>query len=927
MTARLPPTQSWNGAAPVIARIAGLPASTMEAFTSEPCRRAIEDALQLRRELERTRAEIVDGLHAAIPGSSPAARRFLLGVKRDLWNGREVRCRRSSPEWPRFVEVAGPLADRLLEIEERAAAWEDAFAVLFGHEQDRQSRALVDLVEDPGFRRALALTSPQLARGRRRLAERPPACYGRKERKLQESLLRYASRAALKLSPFSTFTRLGLGLIESGTGDGALRLTGPPWSESSIFRIKRYLLDQFCQALLRYPPFRDELCVELNDTIEEAEPGVFRFIRPGYRGIDENRKAMRLFPPCLVRLPLGATWWARIRAALGGSPVPFHALVARLQESALPGAARAEIEPRVTKLLEIGFLCSLLPWPSNEVHLEARVLSHLQTLPRDPPLDRMIAALERIVALEAAFAVAAVPEQSVEEISRLLDEVWRAAAALAGLDQAAQYVRGDRIDVFEDVFLQPSAESSRLDPVVRLAAATAQEMLRSIDPVLRLSALYQHRFEFLSSLSHIAARQWPRRREMGILELLGAIQPLWREYLQLKRAAWRERATRQSFNPLGLPQLDALAGLRERIWRETVACYSSCDGETLISGEALSSVLAEVPEGCAPLVGACLFVQPADARGRLWVVNGLFEGTGRYGSRFTTVMPAGMRDRYTAHLTACSRLEADEVELLDLMCIQGDTLNLHFPQTPRILQIPGESAAVPENRKLRLRDLNVRFSPDPKVLPCLVDAAGRRYLPVHLGGTNLRYMPVLLKFLAAFGPGDLQPAVPPPQTRTAGDVHLLERLRIDRLVLRRKRWIFPARLLLDRVEQRSAARAFAELNQWRLAHGIPDRVFMIEKVPHEHIGEFYKPQFVDLTSPLFLPIVRSVLSSSKGMISIDEMLPPAEAFPSDCRGERWAAEVQLDSLVVRSVNILSDSFATPFGALPERASIGGREAL
>ncbi len=891
--------QAPNGTAPVIARIAGLPASTMEPFASRACREAVEEIFRLDRDLLLLRAALVDRLHAAIPNAPPAARRFLLDVKRDCFNGRDIRGRRTSADWRLVAEAAGPLAGRLVDVEEQAAGWEEDFESLYRRERDRQSRALCELVEEHAFRRALALTSPQLTRSRRRLVEMPPGAYGRKERKLEESLLRYASRAALKLSPFSTFTRLALGMVAPAT-DGPLRLGGLPWAERSILRLKRYLLDQYCQALLRYPPFRDELPVVLNDTAEEAEPGQVRFLRAAFRGIDEERKGMRLFPPTMVRLRLSESWMERIRAALAGPPASLRTLVARLEESAPEATARAEAEPQVSELLEIGFLRSLLPWPSNEVHLERVMLAHLQTLPRDPLLDRMIDGLERIVTLEEAYPEAAVPEQSVEEISHLLDEVWRTVAELGSLDEAAQYVRSDRVDVFEDVFLEPCREGARPRPVVQLSAKTAQQVLASVEPAARLSALHQNRYEFLASLGHFAAHTWPGRREVGILELLGAVQPLWRDYLQLKRAAWRERAIRQSFNPFGLPHLARFAELRERIWREAAGCLSSRDGETVISRSALAELLAEVPEECAPAVGTCLFLQPADPEGRLWIVNGLFEGTGRYGSRFTSVMPDDVRDFYTAHLTACSRLE-DGVELLDLMCTQGDTLNLHFPQTPRVLEIPGEAVRISEVRKLRLRDLRVRFSPDPRALPSLVDTGGRRYLPVHLGGTNLRYMPVVLKFLAALGPGDLHPVVPAPRARMAGDVQVVERLRIGRAVLRRRRWVFPARHLLVRLDQRSEAKAFAALNRWRLAQGIPDRVFMIEKVPHEYIAEFYKPQFVDFTSPLFLSVVRSVLGASTGTVSIDEMLPTPEAFPADSRGRRWASEVQLDSLVMGPV--------------------------
>jgi hypothetical protein len=211
---------------------------------------------------------------------------------------------------------------------------------------------------------------------------------------------------------------------------------------------------------------------------------------------------------------------------------------------------------------------------------------------------------------------------------------------------------------------------------------------------------------------------------------------------------------------------------------------------------------------------------------------------------------------------------------------------------------------VPTARKLRLHDLRIRFSGDADALPTVVGARSQRYLPVHLGGTNLRYMPVLLKFLSAFGPGDLKPMVPPPTSRTAGDAIALERLRIGNVILRRRRWISPAQPLLQKISVDSDARSFEVLNRWRLSLGIPDRVFVVEKIQNDYLDDYYKPQYIDFTSPMFLSVFRSVLASGIRQINVDEMLPTPEVFPSDASGVRWGLELQLDGLVLNTSPVL-----------------------
>src|SRR4029077_4252354 len=83
----------------------------------------------------------------------------------------------------------------------------------------RQERAsLVQFLGNRAFVRGVALSSPDIAQHLDRLTGREPDGFGRREKNLCLTLLRYASRAALKLSPFSTLTRTGLGRVTDDAG-------------------------------------------------------------------------------------------------------------------------------------------------------------------------------------------------------------------------------------------------------------------------------------------------------------------------------------------------------------------------------------------------------------------------------------------------------------------------------------------------------------------------------------------------------------------------------------------------------------------------------------------------------------------------------------------------------------------------------------
>ena len=880
---------------PFIVRVAGLPAEAIDGFTSEALARQLARGRELEAEVERARSEMVDGLFAAILGAPVERRRFLLQVKRDCFNGKPLARHRSSPLWPELEAVCGAAANRLLSLEEDLAAWEGETEEDFRSARGAQRRWLLELSRDPVLRRGLTLASPELVANLNRL-ERPDNAFGRKERSLEASLLRYTSRAIVKLSPYSTFTRLALGVVKEGLPPGAARYVGASWSSRSLLRLKRYLLDQVNQALLRYPPVRRSLPVALNNTLEEASRGRYRYLRLGYWDVHPESGELRYFFDSFVQMNLDPGRFERLQAILGAGARPYGELV-----SALPGddAAGESAEAFIDRLLRFGFLYSELPWPSNDGHLEKSMLAFLGRWPGDEGLAKLHDLVERLVALEEGYPQTPAPVASLEEIDRIIDETWQVASGLGGFSPGVSRRRSRKGCYYEDVFLlaEPRPEGRQ---VLELPGETARQLLASTHPLVRLAYLHSNRHDFLHSLAAFMLQRWPGRREVGFLELFSAAQPLWKELSQYKVDTRPPGGLLTAFNPLGLERIEELRRLKEEIWSQVDRWHDAGPVENRISGAALAALLEPAPPRYAPTVGACLLVQMADPEGRLWVLNRLYEGTGRYASRFTPVMDEESRRRYTEHYTSRSAGWHDgrEMEFLDLLRPQGDTLNVHSLQTARILELPGEPSHLPASRLLSLRDLRVRVD-EESLLPYLVDASGRELQALHLGGTGPLFMPPLMRFLAMLGPGEILPVFPPRPGIPTGDATVRNRLTIDNVVLQRKRWIFyPGAIPTHFSELREEA-AFLAINRWRLDRGLPERMFLLEATPHFVLADRYKPQYIDFTSPLFVSLFRSALKTSAAPLVLEEPLPAPGVLPRDTAGNRWAVELQLDSFTLR----------------------------
>ena len=907
---------------PVLVRLAGLPAATMAPFRSPSCAECLAALDHHDDALAGARSAMVDRLFDAIHGAEPERRHFLLGVKRDCYNGRPLERHRDDPQWPLLEEIGGPLAAEILALETTRDTAYRALEQTYGEERDRERRALPELLDNPGLLRGLALASPVLVANVDRLRGADPGSYDRKTRKQAESLLRYASRAALKLSPYSTLTRVALGVATEDEPTAEIHLAPGPWDERSLMRLKRYSLNQHIEMLLRYDPFRVDLPLELNKTVEESAPGQYRFLRMGSWQADPKTRRLSFQRDALVSVALGGSLVGWLLDNLRNrDPLPTYRQVIETLAAELSGAegpndtSRAQVAQALEQLIQVGFLRFRLPWPTNELHLERRLLDHLRGLGLgpDPGLQPIVDELATLVEHELGYASTDRPLASVQILDRQLHRLSESMAALGTYGPGVRCQIIPKGNFFEDVFVTPRRATEEAGPgtpppFLRLPRATADELLATTRPLVRLSDLFDSRLELGLTIAGFLRRQGPGRREIGLLELFGAFQPLWKRFLE--HSVSRQRAAGEPFDPLGLESIAELAALRQRLGDELARRVEASEGEageTRLDPAELAAVAAQIPDDLTLPIGAALLLQPADATGERWVVNQWLKGTGRSGSRFTAGMDPRTRRGYAEHLVERSALRhrGRRFELLDLMCVQGDTLNVHVPQTRWALELPGLPSDLPPERRRSPTDLRLALEAED-LLPTLVDGTGRAFLPVHLGVSGLVFMPTLIRFLSVLGVGEHRTVGPRPRRHQVDGVVIDDRLVVGRAVLQRRRWTFGRKALPRKLGSLGEAEAFAAIHRWRMAHGLPDRIFFKELRLANTARRVFKPQAVDFTSPAFVTILRGTLESRPEQLVIEEMLPEPEAFPTDAGGRRWAVELLLDALAFAEPETLDD---------------------
>ena len=862
-------------------RIAGLPVEVMAPFASPLCRDHLLRLEAAEAALEAARQQLVDHIFPLISGAAPERRRFLLAVKRDAYNGRSIAKYAARPEWQEYLQSARAAADRAFELEQELGRLEAELASLFAAELEREHQALLPHLENGTFLRAINLGSPLVAGQLANLPRSGSAAFSRRDKRLQASLLRYLSRAALKLSPFSSFTPLALG--ELGETPGAAAWLTESFGERSLLRVQPAFLDQVSALLLSCRAFQALLEVQVNPTLEEVAPGTFRWLRSGHWQVEAEPPRMFYHPDAFLKSALKDRLMIELSRWPGRRWSRLDELETELRSS-LPELSPGQLATRFEQLRRLGFLLFELPWSGNTRHLDAEMGAMLGAA-ADPALETLGRAIGRLAELESLFADEPQAGAAIAALDRQVEVIWQLSLGLAPAAAAGiPYVRIKENQFFDDVLRAPALAPNA--PLLRLPGRRLRELSAAAWPLVHFANLADRRFEFLHALNDLLAEQWPGENEIGIFEVFEKAKSLFAAFIR-----WEKDGQTAAFAPSESAAALELAALRREVRAALNAAAYSEAGASFLDPTRLAAALALIPAAYRCELGPCLFVQPADAEGRLWVANRLYEGSGRYSSRFLALLDAETYGRF-AHSFLAAAGDGSEARpfLLDLMFAQGDTLNVHLPLTSRYVAYPGEGIEAAAAVKVELGALRVRRG-EPGQLPTLVDQQGLRYLPVHLSGAARRFLPTLFRFLSFFGPSELLLQLPASHLHVCGAATVRERMTLGNLVLLRQRWVFDQQDLPAGLQDLSELEAYRAIDRWRRQHGMPEKVFLIENVHHATRKDLYKPQYLDLTSPLFVALLRSALKQHQGVVSFEEMLPESGAAPVGPNGQGYLIEV------------------------------------
>lgn len=225
-----------------------------------------EEICVLQESIAEVSTQLPDALAKAIPRDmDDATRRLLIGLRRDIFNGRPVKPQTAEKIRNTAVltsEETGEL-EKFIQLQQQLSARHAAYKTQY--EEERRSifkQIHQNSTASENIKRGIAFTSHDLFNKYFR-AGKPDF----NDNKLHLSMLKYLSRTVVKTSPFSSFTHIATVHLKDQATEEAAMIKTPLDKAKPQLTINARIVKCIIQLLLKYPPFYTQQQLMLNSTL------------------------------------------------------------------------------------------------------------------------------------------------------------------------------------------------------------------------------------------------------------------------------------------------------------------------------------------------------------------------------------------------------------------------------------------------------------------------------------------------------------------------------------------------------------------------------------------------------------------------------------------------------------------------------------
>lgn len=864
-------------------RIAGIELSALTRLRCDKSYAALQAHLAERECLTRDGAELSDALFPVIGELSDGSMKpALVGLRRAVFQLR-VPSRR---EWNEHVARALPgtlrqhveaWVTRLREHQSSLAELADVVET----EAAAKRAELRAVTDDAHFLRALSLSSPTLFQVLRKWhadARHQP------KRQSLSRLAKYLARAAVKTSPYSTFTVSGLGRWTDSTETRLLE----PDSTHCVLELSRLTFDRVRDALAADPRLLPALPVRVNPSTTRSA-GTLRFTAPSP---DEP----------IVSIPESPAVAEVLRVLDDGEARTAGQLRARL--AAAHGDDEA-IGRFVDKLRTAGLLEAQLPMDDQAERPYAELADWLDT--HAPPEFAACREPAANIDLELHRAIEPGDLDGHRTRERALQAhvsaLTGAVRELTGTDTAAAAPGTDSVVLHDNAVFGGLA--------VECALPEWQPALDDLDIVRRWLAIHDPVLPLRLVLGAFFEQRFGPDATVPWLDLHRAVHE---EIEHDSHGFGGELSSAMDLafaaNPLSRGE-SRLARVRElhRLQDDSTAeILNAPESGGIVEADParVARLVRAWPAWVQPTKSVVCFVQQAPVPGgapRL-VLNVAATGYGRARNRVHEQLRASgaTPEDLTAPPPEAGTVTAEFAGAF------GSGLNRRRPSAQFELDYPGVVSGRPSSRRLAPSDLMVSLDPDGKLLRLTSTSLGMRVKPLHLGMMADSLLPPAARMLShVFGGGYLKhPASAMLSSIVdAGvpeDVVHHPRVHLGHVVLRRASWLVPAALVPVRDAGEQLSEYLCHLLGWLRRHEIPAGCYVRaldadlfddqrNASPYWAFRKSRKPLFVDFANVMLVELFEHLATDPDTVaLVVEEALPVPEDAPRDAEGARRVAE-------------------------------------
>lgn len=871
----------------VVARRAGVSSGVIRELVFGHTLALIDQYLNLEASCNSLGEDLLSALHRAI-GEMPSGscRQALIRLRRDIFNDRLPKYDLTCPDSPDVTEKLSKeertALENWLECRQRRQTLLRSGEDVFASELSSKRSVLKRSLRKREFCKALALASPQLSLELREYLQRPQAEPIARRRRTERSLMRYYSRCALKLSPFSSFTRTSVISVCDGPADSTKHVKTPVQRIRRTVTINQAVIGSLADCVARHSELGDHVPISVSRSAVEKE-GTLLVLRHQFAELSANR--MRIPDEAFVSIAKSRameqiTEFLKSKRGI----VPRGELISALGPS--PKDYK-RVSTYVEDLTKLGFLVHKVPLPEDNS-------SGLQALEEfvadiDSPIAVSVAqSLEKLRALILRFSSAAADErpQLVLSMETAVDEAFR----VLGIQHPPKW---DGLLLYEDCVEVPPGTVSRTDEIFE-DLWDFEQFLSSYATLLdgnssaRETIRYVLQTEFNGgpvSFLHFAERY----------HKVCFATPL----AQLNAVAG------YTPNPCHLDSLKQLAELRREF---SLIVAQGCAVEEIDLRQVAEEKrwAARIQQlGLAKVTGSvmcfssyCQFGTDREDR-RSIILNKLHAGPLRAALRFY--------NNLSCHEVASAVSDIRHVlrnrvwrrgEPCELLANFNFNINLHPFVTERLINYANDFTQGP--RFIPLSHIYLKMGRNAEVV--VTDGEmGSQIIPVNFGMMATPFEPPLEYLLLSLGTADPvlnKPFDPYSWQTTSGQqdrITTFPRLRFGNCVIRRRGWSVPLGALPQRDPKETDFTYLLKIRRWQKQVGCPDEVFVRARTLEEciyrtegRIGKrnrtLHKPQYIHFGNWFLVDVLADLLGEVVSHLYVEEMLPDWKAL------KRWQCE-------------------------------------